>query len=79
MKTQMNLQFNLDNETDGVQDEDCVRLESRMEEFKQDPEKMKELHEFLDEVLQKATTEVERKSASKVSGMNEEVVEVDVF
>lgn len=70
MKTQMNLQFNLDHETvENDDDTDAVRLEYQMEEFKQDPEKMRELNEFLDEVLQKAQTEVDRKSASKVSGM----------
>lgn len=65
----MNLQFNLDNEYDdthGVQDEDAIRLEARIEEFKDDPEKMQELNEFVDEVLQKAQTEVDRKSATKV-------------
>lgn len=68
MKSQMNLQFNLDHENEGheMQDEDAIRLESRMEEFKQDPEKMEALNEFLDEVLMKAQTEVESKSASKV-------------
>lgn len=64
MKTQkMNLQFNMDHE---MQDEDGNRLESQMQEFKDDPEKMKELNDFLDEVLQKAQTEVDRKSSSKV-------------
>lgn len=63
MKTQMNLQFNLDHE---MQDEDAIRLESQMQEFKDDPGKMKELNDFLDEVLQTAQTEVDRKSSSKV-------------
>lgn len=68
MKTQMNLQFNLDHEHDNwAHDEDGAQLEERMQEFKQDPEKMRELNEFLDEVLQKAQTEVDRKSASTVS------------
>lgn len=61
----MNLQFNLDHHNDG-QDEDAIRLESRMDEFKQDQEKMDALNEFVDEVLQKAQTEVERKSTTKV-------------
>lgn len=65
MKSEMNLQFNLDHHNDG-QDEDAVRLESRMDEFKQDQEKMDALNEFVDEVLQKAQTEVDRKSATKV-------------
>lgn len=70
MKSKMNLQFNLENEESdyGIQDEDAIRLETQMEEFKQDPEKMEALNEFIDEVLQKAQTEVDRKSASKVVG-----------
>ena len=66
MKSKMNLQFNLDHETDDIRDEDDLRLESRMEEFKKDPEKMRELTEFVDEVLKKAHAEVDGKSASKV-------------
>lgn len=68
MKTQMNLQFNLDHDTAEceMQDEDAVHLESRMQEFREDPEKMQELNDFLDELLQKAQTEVDRKSATKV-------------
>lgn len=66
MKSQMNLQFNLDHENQDERDEDEVRLEGRIDEFKKDPEKMEVLNEFVDEVLQKAQTEVDRKSASKV-------------
>lgn len=66
MKSKMNLQFNLDHETDDIRDEDDLRLESRMEEFKKDPEKMRELTEFVDEVLKRAHAEVDGKSASKV-------------
>lgn len=71
MKSKMNLQFNLDHENeqnggDRGQCEDEIRLESRIEEFKQDPEKMHELNEFLDDVLQTAQTEVQRNSSGKV-------------
>lgn len=79
MKSQMNLQFNLDHEDDehGIRDEDAVRLEARMDEFKQDPEKMQELNEFIDGVLQKAQTEVDRKSASKV--VSRVTIQVDIM
>ena len=68
MKSKMNLQFNLEREDSdpGVQDEDDIRLHLLMEEFRQDPEKMEALNEFIDEVLLKAQTEVDRKSGSKV-------------
>lgn len=57
MKSQMNLQFNLapnDDET----------ATQKIEQFKNDSEKMGAVNEFVDDVLQKAQVEVERKSAS---------------
>lgn len=40
-------------------------LESRMYEFKQDPQKMDAITKFVDEVLVKAQDEVERKNDAK--------------
>lgn len=40
-------------------------LENRIEEFRSDPEKMKDVNDFLSEVLEKAKTEAEHRTSKQ--------------
>jgi len=46
-------------------DLDGNNLECRVAEFKQDPEKMKQVNEFLDDLIEKAKIEVELRQAAQ--------------
>lgn len=40
-------------------------LETRIKQFKKDPEKMKDVNDFLNQLLEKATTEAEVRNCGK--------------